>query len=107
MLEDIQNGLRHFAAGAKVWVLPPQWGDGGEKVMVVGRHRGSHGRSYTRMVVSRRHLTNFRVCGVYSPQLLHVMTKPLPKESDQRPGFWVSREHAEETVTWWQPPPTT
>ena len=24
---DIHQGLQHFAAGAKVWVLPPQWGD--------------------------------------------------------------------------------
>jgi hypothetical protein len=24
---ELRQGLRHFAAGAKVWVLPPQWGD--------------------------------------------------------------------------------
>lgn len=22
---DLSRGVRHFAAGAKVWVLPPQW----------------------------------------------------------------------------------
>lgn len=31
---QIQRGLDHFAAGAKVWLLPVQWGDGGESVFV-------------------------------------------------------------------------
>src|SRR4051794_28462042 len=35
-----RRGLKHFSAGAKLWVLPPQWGDGGKHVIVVGRHRG-------------------------------------------------------------------
>jgi hypothetical protein len=34
---DIRSGTKHFAAGAKVWVLPPRWGDGGDQVGVVGR----------------------------------------------------------------------
>lgn len=46
-----QRGLRHFPAGAKVWVLPVQWGDGGAQVIVVGHHRGTHGRGYVRMVI--------------------------------------------------------
>lgn len=44
--QDIYRGLNHFAAGAKVWVLPVQWGDGGENVFVVGRHRGTAHRGY-------------------------------------------------------------
>ena len=27
---DLRRGLRHFAADARVWVLPRQWGDGGD-----------------------------------------------------------------------------
>ena len=38
---DLRRGVRHFAAGAKVWVLPPQWGDGGDQLIVAGHHRGA------------------------------------------------------------------
>ncbi len=65
--QEVRQGLKHFAPGAKVWVLPVIWGDGGESVFVVGRHRGAHDRGYIRIVVDRRHLTDFRVRGIYSP----------------------------------------
>ena len=52
--EDVQRGLKHFAPGAKVWVLPPQWGDGGESVVVAGRHRGRATAGSPRMVVGRQ-----------------------------------------------------
>ncbi|MFJ6378535.1 hypothetical protein ACIQI7_00810 [Kitasatospora sp. NPDC092039] len=38
---EIREGLRHLASGAKVRIAPPAWGDGGENVVVAGRHRGS------------------------------------------------------------------
>jgi hypothetical protein len=49
---DIRQGLRHFVAGARVWVLPPQWGDGGTDVLVAGTGApgagpGSYGRPAT------------------------------------------------------------
>ena len=75
---EVRSGIRHFSAGAKVWVLPPQWSrarHGGEKVLVVGRHRGSSGR-YVRYVVPRRHLTDFRVRMVYSPALMRALLRP-------------------------------
>src|SRR5689334_13524308 len=31
---ELRRGIKHFPTGAKVWVLPPQWGDGGAKVIV-------------------------------------------------------------------------
>jgi len=62
---DVQRGLKHFTAGTKVWVLPPQWGDGWEQVVVVGRHRGA--RRVVQMVIDIDHLTDFRVQGVYRP----------------------------------------
>ncbi|MEU8136122.1 hypothetical protein [Streptodolium elevatio] len=92
---DIRRGLRHFSGGAKVWVLPPQWGDGGEKLFVVGRHRGNR-TSYIRIVIESRHLENFRVRGIYSPALLRAMTRPGRGERDY-PGhpLWRDREAAE------------
>ena len=47
-----RSGTRYFSAGTKVWVLPPQWGDGGEDLFVVGRHRGQPG-GLVRMVLPR------------------------------------------------------
>ncbi|MFG2692739.1 hypothetical protein [Kitasatospora sp. NPDC048407] len=38
---EIRRGLQHFAPGAKVWIAPPVWGDGGERVIVSGRHQSN------------------------------------------------------------------
>jgi hypothetical protein len=81
---ELRRGLKHFSPGAKVWVLPPQWGDGGERLIVIGRHRGNHVK-YMSLVVERRHLENFRVHGVYSPAVLRRL--------DQR-STWEDRESA-------------
>ncbi len=91
------DGLKHFSPGTKVWVLPPQWGDGGQDVVVVGRHRGSPG-PVSQMVVPRVHLTNFRVRGVYQPAVHRQLTKHL-KHRELRQ--WESREEAEKVVEWW------
>lgn len=92
---DIRRGLRHFSGGAKVWVLPPQWGDGGDKVFVVGRHRGNR-TSYIRIVIESRHLENFRVRGIYSPALLRAMTRPGRGDRDYPvQPLWRDREEAE------------
>lgn len=89
--------LKHFSPGTKLWVLPPQWGDGGQDVVVVGRHRGSPG-PVSQMVVPRVHLTNFRVRGVYQPAVHRQLTKAL-KHRELRQ--WASREEAEKVVEWW------
>ena len=89
--------LTHFSLGTKLWVLPPQWGDGGQDVVVVGRHRGSPG-PVSQMVVPRVHLTNFRVRGVYQPAVHRQLTKPLKR---REPRQWESREEAEKVVEWW------
>jgi hypothetical protein len=91
------DGLKHFSPGTKVWVLPPQWGDGGQDVVVVGRHRGSPG-PVSQMVVPRVHLTNFRVRGVYQPAVHRQLTKHM-KHRELRQ--WESREEAEKVVEWW------
>ena len=46
---EIGRGTKHFPPGAKVYCSPPLWGDGYERIRVVGRHRGSH--RYVTMVV--------------------------------------------------------
>jgi hypothetical protein len=66
-----RSGTRHFGPGTKVYCFPPLWGDGYEKVKVVGRHRGSH--RYVTMVIPARWLTNWRVQLVYSPHVVAVV----------------------------------
>lgn len=89
--------LEHFSPSTKLWVLPPQWGDGGQDVVVVGRHRRSPG-PLSQMVVPRVHLTNFRVRGVYQPVVHRLLAKELKRRV---PRQWESREEAEKVVEWW------
>ena len=100
--EDVQRGLKHFAPGAKVWVLPPQWGDGGEKLVVVGRHRG-RGNQQIRLVLDRRFLTNYRVKPLYQQAIHDLLTKPVEGGSGR---LWESKEHAEDAARFWQDHPT-
>jgi hypothetical protein len=90
-----RGGLKHFSGGTKVWVLPPQWGDGWEDVFVVGRHRGS--RRLVRMVMPLRYLSEFRVQAVYSPAVMREMEKPWDAERG-RAQQWPSRELAAQTL---------
>ncbi|MER7579575.1 hypothetical protein [Kitasatospora sp. NPDC097691] len=92
---EIRSGLRHFAPGAKVWIAPPAWGDGGENVIVAGRHR-RNSRRYLRIVLQSRFLENFRVRAVYSPALVRALTEAEPgEEKVYGARFLWSREQAE------------
>jgi hypothetical protein len=99
--QEVRRGLKHFAPGAKVWVLPPQWGDGGESVFVVGRHRGRGRGRLARMVVARHHLVNFRVRGIYSPAVHRELTQPWKQQGDHSLCLWKSQEEAERATHWW------
>jgi hypothetical protein len=100
---EVRSGLKHFAPGAKVWVLPPHWGDGGDSVIVVGHHRRAAGR-YVRIVIPRRHLTNYRVGCIYSPALLRALTEPSRKAPQRRPQLWKGRDEVQQIVSVWRRP---
>jgi hypothetical protein len=86
---ELRRGVKHFPPGAKVWVLPPQWGDGADQLIIAGHHRGTRGHGFARMVLARRHLTGFRVRGVYSPALIRALTRPLSELGhDHVPRLW-------------------
>lgn len=70
--DETESGSKHFAAGTKVYCLPPQWGDGYENIKVVGKHRGS--RRLVTMVIKSKLVTNWRAKLVYSPDVLRRMT---------------------------------
>lgn len=72
----LSAGTRGLAPGAKVWVMPPIWGDGGEMVLVIGTRRGSRGRRLVRQVIGSEKLVNFRARPVYSRRQWESMVSP-------------------------------
>jgi hypothetical protein len=86
---EIKRGSRHFAPGAKLYCDRYLWGDGYEKIQVVGHHRASH--RYVTMVVSSSWLTNWRLELAYSP---HVIREFWPRWD----GTVDGRQRAQETV---------
>jgi hypothetical protein len=105
---ELGRGVKHFPPGAKVWVLPPQWGDGADQLIIAGHHRGTHGRGFARMVLARRHLTGFRVRSVYSPALIRALTRPLSELGrDHAPRLWQTWHEAEQAAATWRTFPLT
>ena len=93
----IVSGTRHFSAGTKVYCLPANWGDGYEKIDVIGRPRGRHG---LRHVVMRRSLIeNFRVQKVFSPAVIEKMYEPSRPDFDG-PSYlsWGNSQEDRETI---------
>jgi hypothetical protein len=66
--EVIKHGTKHFSPGTKIYAFPAQWGDGYEKIIVVGRHRGS--KHFVTMVIRSDRVTNWRAKVVYNPEVL-------------------------------------
>ncbi len=67
-----ESGLRHFSPGTKVYIGATMWGDGGERVTVLGRHRG--GAKLVEMVIQSRHLENFRPKDDFHPHVCRELT---------------------------------
>lgn len=65
------RGTSHFSPGTKVYCFPSQWGDGYEKIPVLGRHKGKHG--FIKIVMRRELIENFRCQKVYSPNVIRRM----------------------------------
>jgi hypothetical protein len=88
---DPRPGLRHFSAGTRVWVSGVWNGDGGERLWVVGPHRGS--RRPVRMVVQRRHLERARARAVYSPVVLRRLetVSRMVYETAGAAGRWAAQ----------------
>ena len=92
---EIGRGTKHFPPGAKVYCSPSLWGDGYERIKVVGRHRGSH--RYVAMVVRAAWLTNWRAQLVYSPRVIRTLT-PRWRDRPLWDGSAEAKAWAEESV---------
>lgn len=68
---ELHSGTKHFSPNTKVYCFPPQWGDGYEKIRVIGHHRGSP-KLVTMLIPSKR-LVNWRVKYVYHPYVIRQM----------------------------------
>jgi hypothetical protein len=66
-------GTRQFRAGALLWCAPPRWGDGYERITVIGHRRGSV-RLFAMVMPSER-LTNWRAKAAYHPAVLHLIAQ--------------------------------
>ena len=71
VIKKQRRGTKHFAPGTRVYVYPVQWGDGWERMVVVGKERGTH--RYVRKVVPGAMLEAFRLKKVYSPTVISWM----------------------------------
>lgn len=62
------QGTKHFSQGTKVHCLPAAWGDGYERIIVVGRHRRS--KRLITVIMPSKAITNWRVKSVHHPEIL-------------------------------------
>ncbi|HEY2589885.1 MAG TPA: hypothetical protein VGI81_29340 [Tepidisphaeraceae bacterium] len=92
--KEIRRGSKHFTAGTKVYCLPPQWGDGYEKVIAVGIARGS--RRWITVVMSTDLITNWRAKVVYKPAVMWRLREGFNGFKRQ----WKSQEEVESFAEW-------
>ena len=70
---EVRRRTNHFSPGAKVHVVDFFWGVGGERVTVVGRHRGA--KRFVTLHMDADHLANWRAELVYSPHIIGEVLK--------------------------------
>ena len=71
--QEIRIGTKQFMPGAKIYLAPAQWGDGYEKVVVIGKPRRK--RSFIEIVMRRKYITDYRLQKVFRPAVLERMEK--------------------------------
>src|SRR5436305_749985 len=67
----LRLGTRHFAPGAKLYCFPIRWGDGGDRLRVLGKHRGAP--KLVQMVIPSKLLTDWRVKQILDPRIVREM----------------------------------
>lgn len=68
---EIKYGTKHFSRGTKVWIAPAQWGDGYERIVVIGLPR--YGRRYIEIIMQSKYVVDYRIGKVYKPAILKRM----------------------------------
>lgn len=85
LAEENLQGTKHFSLGTKVYCYPTQWGDGYEKIKVIGLHRKS--KKLITIVIASKIISNWRLKTVYNPYIIKEMLENsgwTDKESDKK-----------------------
>lgn len=68
---ELRRGTKQFSSGTKVFLAPSAWGDGYEKIVVIGMPRGC--RHYIEVITYAEYIENFRMQKVYKSAVLKRM----------------------------------
>jgi len=84
--KEIRIGTKQFSPGTKLYCYPVQWGDGYQKVKVIGRPRKF--KKFINVVINSDYITNWRKEKVYNPFIIKqlILNKGWDnsEESDER-----------------------
>ena len=69
--KELKSGTKHFRPGAKLYCFPPLWGDGYEKIKVIGLPRKS--KKKITVVIKSDLVTNWRKQKVYDQYIIDAM----------------------------------
>lgn len=69
--KEIRKGTKQFPPNAKVYCFPPQWSDGYEHILVLGKPRKR--REMIKVVMPSKYITNWRVQKVYDYTVISEM----------------------------------
>ena len=86
---EIRQGTKQFAPGAKVYCARSMWGDGYERIGVLGLPR--HGRKYIEVIMESKMIENFRLQKVFKPAILEIMKRRLYR-------WWGNSDEDRETI---------
>ena len=93
--KEIRHGTKSFTRGTKVYIAPVQWGDGFERIVVLGKPRRRPG--LIEIIIPQKRVENYRLKKIHDPRVLERMNK-----SDH--SWWkntdADRECIEGMLTW-------
>lgn len=69
--KEIRKGTKQFSPGTKLYCYPAQWGDGYQKIKVIGRPRKF--KRFITVVINSDYITNWRKEKVYNPFIIKQM----------------------------------
>lgn len=83
----VKRGTKQFAPGTKVYCFPSMWGDGYEKITVIGKPRKR--KKLIRVIMQAKYIKNWRLQKVYDP---FVMTEMVNNWG------WTNRQEDKTTI---------
>ena len=95
---EIRHGTKHFAPGAKVYLVTGYWGMGGESVTVIGRHRRTH--RFITITLRSDYLQAWRTELAYSPAVIGALAEAgeYTSHGEQAPDSAKAKQHANRIV---------